>query len=214
MTYQGVIDMRKILVCSLFAFAFLSACQNLVPFMQKPALDIGDGGILSQAPCFWGITPGLTTKVQALETFKKHFDISNCDEWPGVGSAQEIWCDPVNIQFSTSNTVDHISYSPAHPLSIDEINAKYGPPNSVTVFGWRKDGANAVTTSVTMLLYYDDIHTIAGLPLLAGTTYVVAPSTQIGGISYLANDKWEAAKTDTQSWHGYGDYEGPYWAGP
>ncbi len=193
----------------LLVSGILSACRS--------ALEVGDGGFLSEVPCgppcFWGITPDITTEEDAIKTFQKHFDISNCDEWPELGSHKEIACDPVIIEFSTFGKVNHISYSSSQQITIGDAIAKYGQPNAVKVLGWSEDNGG-LTTSVTMLLYFDNIHTIIGLPQQEGTNYDVAPGTVVGGINYPGSDSWEGTRYDAQSWHGYDKYEGPTWGGP
>jgi hypothetical protein len=199
----------KFLILVYLALGFLSACRG--------RLDIGDGGFLSEkpckAPCFLGIIPDMTTKEQALEIFQQQFDISNCNEWPGIKNGQEIWCNPVNIKFSPSDKVNNISFSLTQSITMEEVIAKYGRPNAFNILGLGP-GNNERTTSVVMLLFFDNIHMTVSLPEQIGNKYDVEPSAQIDWINYLGNAEWQLEKEDTQPWHGYGEYEGPYWAGP
>ena len=210
-----------LLALLLLELCLLSSCQFKWPSFQpaeKLPLDIGDGGFLSgkpcDAPCFWNITPDVTTREQAKEIFQKQFDISNCDVWPGLRNGQYIMCDPVWIRFGVSDKVDHIGYSPVQTITVEEAIAKYGQPNAVKVLGWSEENMGG-TTSVTMLLFFDNIRTAVGLSRQSGTNYKVELSTQIDGINYESVSKWEGmGKGDRQSWTGFGTYPGPNWAGP
>jgi hypothetical protein len=196
---------------------FLSACEIEMTPTPLPALDISDGGFISGEPCgppcFWNITPDITTEDEALLVFKDYFNIQNCDQWPEAGSHQEIACNPVIIQFSESGIVEHISYSPSQPISVEDAIKKLGEPNAIIVLGWSPEGNNTLTESVTMLLFFDDIQAVIGLPEQTGSVYDIEPLTQIGGISYCGNSTWNI-RTDGQPWAGFGKYQGPYWAGP
>jgi hypothetical protein len=201
----------------LLSVGVLSACQSKLPPTPKPLLDVGDGGFLSEQPCgppcFWGIIPEITTKEQALDIIQGLLDINHCDEWPGIEDSRSIMCNPLGIQFSSNNEVDYISFLPGQAFALKEVIEKYGQPDAFKVLGWSEENSG-VTTSVTMLLYFDDIRTVVGLSEQAGENYVVASSTLVGTINYRSLDRWNEAREDTQDWLGYGEYQGPYWGGP
>lgn len=209
--------MKKLLQYLTCLIWLISGCQSVTPATQSVNLDIGDGGFLSEEPCgppcFWGITPDVTTEEEAIKTFQDHFDIRNCDQWPTPKSHQEISCNPIVIEFNLSGKVDHISYNSSQPLTVQDAIVKYGEPSAINILGRSKDNSGT-TTSVTILLFFDNIHTVIGLPEQAGTNYNVTLATMIGGINYPGKDKWKVVRENTQPWHGYGVYQGPFWAGP
>ena len=197
------------LILGYLAFGFLSACRG--------QLDIGDGGFLSdepcRAPCFFGITPDVTTKEQAIEIFQKKFGVGNCDEWPDLKDGHDIICEPVLVIFNDSGQIDNIYFSPAKSISIEEVIAKHGQPDAYMVFGSSRENMGR-TTSVIMRLYFDNINTEIVLSEQDGENYFIVSSNIIEEINYSGNDEWAYWREDAQPWRGYGEYKGPYWAGP
>ena len=130
------------------------AINNMTPPPPTPTIDSnnGDDSILSmkpcQFPCWYGITPGKTTLVEAQKilntlTFFTSAKLSEENNYPskeGKGETTIIrWLDsdstnlyPSSMSFS-DGIVDYISISPNIDFTLDDILKLYGDPQGIKV---------------------------------------------------------------------------------
>jgi hypothetical protein len=186
------------------------------------ALDIGDGGFLTEEPCgppcFWNIIPATTQKQESIDIFQEHFNqyfgVSNCSQWPQSWNTQLIECKPVVIGFNADGYVEGISFIPTQSITVGDVISKYDDPNDVSTIGIG-DEIIGKTKWVSVSLFFNKIRTIIILPSQDGTNYDVQPSTPVMMIVYPDDTIWALAKTQQLTqWKGFGEYIGPIYTGP
>ncbi len=178
----------------------------VVPQSTVEMLSIGDGGLLSgkpcAAPCFFGITPGETSKDQVASLLQEQ-GFHGCSGY----SINNVDCvERVKIIFTPSTgIVNLLGYILDRTISVQEIISKYGRPDSVHVIGSGIPEAPATT----VVLYFDKINTDIRLPEVTGVNYPVASTTKIDLVTYQDNMGYAELKDSTfsQPWKGYGIYE-------
>ncbi len=122
--------------------AILSFFLLLVSCTPNPNVEIGDGGLLSDAscgpPCFWNITPGLTTRSQAWGSLIQRGMSQTCQELNGSSEpgSHTIHCEPrsktrdlgtLDIALDAqANKVLSISFNPSRVILLQNLVKKYG----------------------------------------------------------------------------------------
>jgi hypothetical protein len=194
---------KFLIYISLFLF-LLSACG----IGNKKPLDIGDGGLLSgnpcSAPCFWGITPGITPEKQALTILSSKLNVKGCDRWDTriSGGTRGIDCSDINIGFDDQNYVNGIGFSPSKNISLNDVIRKYGNPDGIFVIATGIEG----TSPLVALIYFDNVNMIIHLPDQNSISYDLQSDIIIERIVYLERSDYEFNKRSAQQWKGFGKY--------
>lgn len=193
-----------VLIGLVLQILLLSSCV----YNSKPPVDIGDGGLLfgqpCSAPCFWNITPGVTTAQQAINILSSKLELSDCDRWDtrNSGGTRGMRCSDINVDFNGEDLVSGIGFSPSQNINVDEVIRKYGNPDGIfiAVLGIE------MQPPVTALLYFNRENMIIHLPEQNSTSYNLQPNTPIERIVYLEQAEYETNKDSIQAWKGFGNY--------
>ena len=200
-----------IAVCGISIF-LLSSCSRTEVVETPPIPIIRDGGALSGdpcgAPCFWEITPGITTKDQVIAILKDRGVYQDCEffDYSQRGGDYGIDCQPgISISFKqNTEIVIHLGFEPDQNIMISEIIAKYGNPDGVLVV---PQGIPEAPPHVSMIIYFDKINTSIILPGQDSAVYELSPRSHITLIGYFVQTEYESNRRDAASWHGYGTYD-------
>jgi len=202
---------KLLLLISLICFYLLmiaSSCTKQE--IEVPMLEINDGGLLSglpcSAPCFWNISPGITTEKEAVGILSTLGDIDKCDKWDAIenGADKGIGCNNLWITFNEQGLVSRISYTITPPVALEDLIKIYGDPDhiSVTAEGIQSEGP------LIMLLMYDQEHMVVGFQPQNATNFLLLPNTLIDHIQYCENRIYENIITSMiDTWNGYGKYQ-------
>jgi hypothetical protein len=210
------------LLCScrseVFSSTSLPTSKYYPTSTRHPTPDVGDGGVLSGEPCgppcLWNITPDITTEQQVIEILEKHFIKSDCDSpWPASEQNPWIVCGPIGVEIGEGGKVVNLEIKPVQPITVGDFLGSYGEPDAVHLDGDGPGGFNTPAEWVFMDLFFDKIRTEVHLPRQDGTTFVLEPSTLIDAITYPGS-VWTNRVSNVAPWAGYGEYQGPIWAGP
>jgi hypothetical protein len=197
---------------------FLVSCTFWSSIQNEHEVKVGDGGFLSLnpcgPPCFYGITPGITTDAQVQEIITNFKDIfPKCEETDLTrsGGGRSLSCaDGIGMSYN-NHLVDGISFSPSVNLSIQQVIDLYGSPDLVEVIVLSLTEAPIKST---MVLYYDDLHTALGLDEQSGTSFIIDPDSKISSIAYHTENSYNdfrtlAIKIGTP-WQGFGTYQASF----
>lgn len=178
-------------------------------------IPIDDGGFLSgipcSAPCFYNITPGVTTEEQALKVLSSKTDMKFCDRWERNANGLDggIQCSNIGLSLNDAGIVSSLSFTPTSSITVDEVIEKYGPPNVVSVIS--SIPLHSLKGRIYMAFYYQNILTHMALIdqamdlTVRGSGFNLTPSTLVERIGY--DDKSNYKISRYQTWHGYGIYQ-------
>ena len=171
-----------------------------------PELSILDGGLLSgvpcSAPCFWGITPGITPIDEAIDKLSQIGDFEECEKWDKKenGVDKGVRCSNIGITFNDQEIVSRLSFHPANEITLSELIQIYGDPNevSVTAFGTDLEGP------LSMLLMYHEEMMIVGFPTQDTDQFDLQPTLVISNVQYCENEIFMRFINDSNDpWKGY-----------
>jgi hypothetical protein len=167
-----------------------------------------DGGLLSSipcnAPCFAGITPGLTTELQVMEIIKDNDYFQECELKDVRNQGRWISCKGLIININTdSQIVEGIGFMLLNNITLEEVVAKFGEPTTAWV---APDGIPEFPYIVMILLFENtgvrvDIERQEDID----GYYLLKPSDLITNIVYYIEENGGLGGY-LQPWHGYGEY--------
>jgi hypothetical protein len=193
---------------------FLTACNFSLTATNSTNFHIRDGGLLSGdtcgPPCLWGIIPGITTKSDTFELLEaKGVPIKKCDYSQRQNPDQsELRCGQVDfgyslgIAFYSSGIVKGISFTPEFSVTLDEVVARYGNPDSVSVFNLN---VSELPRDLGIQLYYDQLQTVLFLPNQEENA-VITSNLGIVEVMYSDAQSYMETKRYSQPWHGFSQY--------
>lgn len=161
--------------------------------LQRPVIDIGDGGFLSGEPCgppcFWGIVPGQTTEAEAIAILQARGVFTHCEVYvrETEGCVRGIRCPPrprslFDVHLNCNGDfVEGISFTPSFKITVQDAVAKYGKPDGILVF---LDGIPEEPYLVLQITY-SGIQTYLTLPRQKWPGYLLEASTPIVDIAYV-----------------------------
>jgi len=198
----------KLILLIIFSLSYqlLSACD----IVYYPKANIGDGGLLSgvpcSAPCFWHITPGITTKQETKKIFYSELKQYFCWNWDHryESGLQGISCSNLNVSFDENEIVNTINFDLTQDISVDKIIQNFGKPDNIDVFPVGMDHFPPPT--LRMQLYYKKQNMIVSLQDQNGFVYDLKPNTLISDISYVKSDEFNSLINTAKRWDGYKDY--------
>jgi len=182
----------------------LSACSS----GNKSQVIIGDGGLLSGkpcfAPCFWNISPGITTEKKALQILSQKFNITDCDSWDMDESGRDKGIRCVNVVGMTfkDNIVDVVSFRPSDEVTLGEVIDIYGAPDGIFVASLGISGQ----PPIAMMLYFDTVNMVIHLPEQDSRIYSLQSDTLVESVVYMSKPQYLSTKNLRQEWTGYGGY--------
>lgn len=197
-----------------------SGFRGRPPASFRPSRAASDFGIVSQEPCgppcFQGIRPGITTFWDARLIVKNAGQQCRLGDTI-LGENRWLICrsGDTHIEMVASGThtvdemrltVDRIHLQPPVKVTVGELIAQYGPPDSLV------PSNNGDGQRLGMGLNYDRLQTRVILAMLPGIIYTVTPGTTIESVDYQTaanyqrDRSWEADNGFLQPWKGYGAY--------
>jgi len=197
-------SLDKLLI--VFLLVFTSSCTTQTE--EYPVLNIDDGGLLSKnpctPPCFWNITPGITTEESAINILETMGDVSKCYHWDKVknGTEKGIGCKNINIYFDDNAIVSTITFTLSQEITVSEIIQNYGEPEAVIALPQDMD----VESPYNMTLLFLSKNMIIGLPEQDTNYFDLEQTTLIHGASYYFKNVYEENDIFNQPWKGYGKY--------
>jgi len=190
----------------------LAGCMVIETPIVVPPID---GGFLSHdpcgPPCFFGITPGVTTEAEAREIMEQHPEISNgCEDFDfsKEGGMRGIRCYNkygLRIGF-TDDVVGGIGFRPTK-ITLQQVLNAYGIPTSLRV------GIVSLPDyplRVRMILCFDQISADLILSDQDGKEFVVTGDTATASIGYYPAGESCVLPEDV-TWNGYGAYPPAKW---
>ena len=190
-----------------FIYLLTSSCTSQKE--KYPEIDIGDGGLLSSlpcsAPCFWNITPGMTSEVDAITILSSLGKINECDDWDKSenGIEKGIGCANLDIYFNDKSIVSQLVFKPSQIISVSEILSKYGEPDTIIVLaeGTELDGP------INMTLLFNKVNMAISLPTQGINYFDLEPTTIIDGVQYCDESTYKRnINVLNEPWKGYGKY--------
>lgn len=165
----------------------------------------GDGGFLSEKPCgppcFYGITPGVTTKSEAEEILKQNsFSCTFFDYTPG--GKQGYMCSWGDVGLDDKgNIVTGVTFRTSSKITLQKVIDKYGEPDVV--------GTGIVSlpddkVRVGMILGFKTIRTWIWLEEQHAPKYTVREDSVVHDITYSADFDPQPGNVP---WKGYGEYD-------
>ena len=195
-------------MCFLLLFG-LTTCIAAVP--ATPAIDVGDGGFLSEdpcgPPCFWGIIPGQTKETEVIEILQERGVLETCEAFDNEaeGGSRGMKCGSrVFINFEQGDDVVRgLGFNLSSTITVQEAVAKYGEPAGVLVVPL---GVHVI--DVQLVLVYPSMLTWVRLSLQKEGPYILEPSTSVENIAYAVfiGERSYADNPFWKEWKGYGEY--------
>ncbi len=177
-------------------------------------------GVLSQEPCgppcFHGMRPGVTTMEEAPPSLEDACFPLELEVASAAGGMQELRCNGGNgrafVSGRPGETVFEIIVAPAAVITLGEMVARYGPPDSIQPVSLSNASADRKTWTWYWLLGYDRLQTLVNVipPHQPGGAYTFGPETIIHDFWYETADYYQLranGQEPVQPWKGYGVYE-------
>ena len=179
--------------------------KNDLPELAIEYEDLLSSGDCS-APCFWNITPGITSKDDAIEILSQKGDLEKCEKWNKVpnGANEGIGCNNLGITFNENGIVSSIVFDNFPSLNVSDLINKYGNPDKVAVI------TNEIQSQepVSMLLLFDNKQMVVGLHDQDMYPYNLQSTTKIESILFCELNVYiNFTNSYDSQWHDFGDYQ-------
>jgi len=199
----------------LFAVYFYTSPTSVLRFYFSitQQINIGDAGLLSDAPCaapcVFGIQAGQTRLDQVAPLLKAN-GISKCFTEPSV-SWILVSCGMArfNVQVNAqTKIVNAIWFHPSTSISVGEIIQKYGEPDYMTVSHDKLPEG----TTIRIYLYWNSHRMLVVLPKIDGEIYMIEKTTQIDEADFSDEELYQDSSEiefghGYKLWNGYGAYQ-------
>lgn len=193
----------KRLIALIICSAFLAGCSEFYKPVQPISFSLLSDKTC-EAPCFLGITPGITFESEARTIIDNSDQLINCTEYDNTnqGGAKWIRCDYVVFVF-LDNIVSWISVTPPN-LTVEQIIQKYGVPDALSVSLVSRPDESYRSEAI---FRYDQIRLQVNLIEIKSNKYEITPSTQVEFITFNDEKRQEILRnTIFDIWKGYGLY--------
>jgi hypothetical protein len=178
---------------------------------EEVPLDIGDGGLISDipcsAPCFFGITPGVSSNIDVIQNLKQNEIYSGC-HMKGSG----VSCPGYVIYLDESTLLcETISYNLTDIMTIADVIEKFGNPDLWGVVSVNEHSHQIIDPETIWLsLNYNSLHMEVNLEYqeVHDREYILSPGTKVRGVTYFNNETYHYS--GQMVWPGYGSFEAPY----
>ena len=205
--------MKKLVLICFFLLTACTAGYGASTSMPANQNSLIESGLLSKKPCgppcFYGITPGVTTDKEAVAIIEKLPEIFiDCKPFDltSSGGRRGVKCVSVNISFQNL-LVDQVSFTFSNMISVQRLIDLYGPPDSVTV---SIVSLPDFPDRTGMALYFDSIQTMVGVGEQNGSHFTIQPTTGITPVIYLSEQNYKKNRSfpNHEKWQGYDVYMG------
>lgn len=205
--YLPLISIPIILI---IVIVFLTGCIKTV---KIPTNALKDGGLLTNdpcgPPCFYQITPGITTQNNAMKIIQKSpemfIDCVSTDMLPS-NNKSIVSCAYFDISFQ-NQVVKSLDYYPSSKITSQQLIDSYGIPDSISVR--LSSLLPDEPFRVVMQFCYDQIRTTLLFSEQKGRVYKIDSKTPIQFIAYDDNESYDplcGSKNSAVTWVGYGEY--------
>jgi hypothetical protein len=206
MNFSRIIKLAGIF--GLFLF-MLTSCLN-----KKGNAISNEGRLLENnlctAPCFQNITPGITTKNEAINIFADLGYTKDCTYYDNhsEGGDRSYFCNNIGVSLSDKDIVLAIIYSPqiSEQISLGKIIEKFGAPDCYFAVGSETE----IDGSYTVYLLFDNIPLVVYFPDGKKPVYNLSENSNIESVVFYEKEYYRksfmVSKPFCQPWKGYGDY--------
>lgn len=137
--------MSKISFLPFLLLLLLSSCTGIferplpATFQNSHKGDFGEGGFLTGEPCgppcFWGITPGVSTEDDLIKKANANDVFSQCMifDYKKQGGIRGLYCRSIPMGFTDEGTVGDITFYPSVDITLAQLIDLYGIPDGVYV---------------------------------------------------------------------------------
>ncbi len=197
------------IACILLGGFICTSCSLFQP--KLPELTVDDGSVMTgepcAAPCLQGITPGVTTKVEAVTILNRLGDFAKCDlqDENERKYGLDMKCANFAIGYNDQDIVKWIHFESEGEISVADLIEKYGEPDAYAVDAERIDSNGPIL----MYLMFTDAQMGARLPYMQpdGYLYNLQPSLIVQSFDYYDSRFYEEyVLTLGKEWQGYGEY--------
>lgn len=209
------------MVSLILGFTFLfHGCTVLPGITETPQATFthiptpfGDGGFLSETPCgppcFYGITPGKTTREEVKAIIKDANNLfENCVSYDNTpeGGNEGMSCNYFSLTFG-ENYVSSISFRPDEHMELAQIFDKIGEPDRLIP---HLRSLPEYPLEGRYILCFDEPRISIWLPEIEGPEYTVSPFTITESFNYVTDEAYQTTACsmihNSVEWEGYGDY--------
>jgi hypothetical protein len=178
---------------------------------QEVPPDIGDGGLISDipcsAPCFFGITPDISSKTDVIQNLKQNEIYSGCHT-----DSYGLNCLGYGFNIDKSTLLcETISYNLTDAVTISELLEKFGNPDLWGVVSVNEYSHEIIDPQTIWLsINYNSLHMVINLESqeVHNQQYVLSPDTKVESVMYLSSESYHYS--GQMVWPGYGSFEAPY----
>lgn len=195
--------MKRFKINILVMCLFLTGCS----LFSQPATDKGTQLVLNNtcnAPCFLGITPGITSEIQTRTITTSNSLFSNCKDYDNTNVSGFVWieCDGVSVVFQ-DKMVSSIGVA-TQQLTVEQVIQMYGKPDTLSVSIVSRSNEPYLTNAI---LWYYQFGLQVNLIPQKGNQYEILPSSQIEAVTFNDQEResW-LGNIDVDKWNGYGVY--------
>lgn len=193
----------RILKILAISTALLVGCSAFNKSTQTKNIDLLSDQTC-EAPCFLGITPGVTSESEARTVIYNSDRLLNCADYDNTEQSGAKWirCDAIAFVF-LDNGVVWISITPLN-LTVEQVIQKYGIPDALSVLLVSRPDEPYRSEAV---FRYDQFRLQVNLIEAMGNRYEITPNTQVKSITFLNENEQDLLKnTILDNWKGYGLY--------
>ncbi len=149
--------------------------ENVHAFEQLYATNAG-----CDLPCWWGITPGITTWEETMQFINRFRDSNSVDKIPTNASTSYIWHSYApnidyapTVFFEVKDSLVESIYVPGemvqHQFSLHVILGKIGIPSEIYIGPTQNQLNDSESTSITAYVLYKDLHVMDIIQLFGAT---------------------------------------------
>lgn len=209
------------MVSLILGFTFLlHSCTVLPEITETPQTTFtqipnpfGDGGFLSETPCgppcFYGITPGETTKEEAKTIIKDANNLfENCVSFDNTpeGGNEGMSCNFFGFTYG-QDYISSISFRPNEHIELAQVFEKIGEPDRLLPLlrSLPEDPLEG-----RYILCFDEPRISIWLPEIEGPKYNISSFTIIESINYVETEAYQKTAcsmiNESVAWEGYREY--------
>ncbi|MFZ3069774.1 MAG: hypothetical protein WA110_01445, partial [Anaerolineaceae bacterium] len=180
--------MKKVIII-LAVYLLLVSCSASKSPESESGTDFGDGGLFSATPCgppcFYGITPGITTREEVSNILYAEDSVfEGCEAFDNraYSGLEGIACNfhVFSLVFE-DDLVDNVAFTPGFAITLEQVIEEYGEPSRLYTFS---TSFQEYPIYGEVKLCFNNIKMMAWLPPQEGDTYHVSADSTIESISY------------------------------
>lgn len=204
-----MVGKRQIVFLGVLLLVLLAGCLPQPSLRSELFLD--DRSLVSGepcgAPCWYGIVPGETSWLEAIEAVQNNAAFSGFETEGEEGLLQAIWQKAGSSQYccrllgdEESGAVTYVFLAVAPGMIVDEVLRQHGDPTYVTTFDFTN------TESVIQLVYPDTPMVVS--VVVGDATASLLANSDIVAVLYMSPEEMSIVldTTELQGWNGYQPY--------